>query len=160
QAANAVLLANESLRAGADDVAIRDLLDARGLIYSVPLANPPADDAFEDDDDIDHPTPIGPGVHTGLVSVADDWFRLAVPGNRRWHVTARFDPDAENLDLALFALTGPSTVNADLLATSNGILGVEAVDASAGPGGGTFFVRAYDGGRGTHVTGYELDVVD
>jgi hypothetical protein len=160
QGANAVLLANESLRDGADDVAIRDLLDARGLLYTVPLAHPPADDAFEPNDDLDHPSLLTPGSYPGLVSVDDDWYVFDVPTNRRFHVAMTLDPDAANLDLALYAKTGLTPATNDLVAVSAELGGSEAVDASAGYEMTTFYLRVHDGDPGTHVGGYDLNVID
>ncbi len=160
QGANAVLLANESLRDGEDDVAIRDLLDARGLLYTVPLAHPPADDALEPNDDLDHPALLAPGSYPGLVSADDDWYVLHVPTNRRFHVTMTLDPESANLDLALYAQTGPTTLSNDLVAVSSEIGVAEAVDASAGSEPTTFYLRVHDGDPGTHVGGYALNVID
>ena len=160
QGANAVLIANEALRDGADDIAIRNLLDARGLRYTVPLAHPPADDAFEENDDIAHAAPLAPGFQQGLVASDDDWFRLDVPRGRRFHVTAEFDPDAENVDIAVYREAGASAGASDLLQTSAGAGGTESVDASAGAEDATFFLRVYDGTAGTHIAGYTLHVAD
>jgi hypothetical protein len=160
QGANAVLLTNESLRGGKDDVAIRDLLEARGLYYTVPLADPPADDAFEPNDDVDHPAPLAAGHYPNLVAADDDWYLLAVPPDRRWHVTMTYVPGRANLELALSQQMGATSATIEEVAVSENLDGTQTVDASAGPDGGTFLLRVHDGNPGTHVAAYDLDVVD
>jgi hypothetical protein len=160
QGANSLLLANESLRGGRDDLAIRALIEARGIVATVPLADPPADDAFEPNDDVDHAASVAAPFHADLVSADDDWYRLDVRPNRRWHVTISFDPDAANLDLGLYAHTGQTEFTNELVEVSEGVAGSEAVDASAGPFGASFRLRVHEGGIGTRIAAYQLHVVD
>jgi hypothetical protein len=160
QGANAVLLTNIALRGGDDDVAIRDLLDARGLLYTVPLADPPDDDDLEENDDVDHPSVLGPGFLTGLVSADDDWYVLQVPANRRRHVTVDAPPGDAVIAIELSRKMGASTFANELVQTSASLGGHQEVDASAGPEGATFYVRVFDAAVGTHFVPYDLGVVD
>jgi hypothetical protein len=160
QGANAVLMANVSLRAGADDVAIRDLLDARGLLYTVPLADPPADDAMEDNDDIDHPATITAGLYAGLESADEDWYRFDVPPERRFHVQMNYATGRADLQLALALKLGAAASQNELVATTGAIDGHPAVDAAAGPDGATYYLRVFDAATGTHAAPYDLVVTD
>jgi hypothetical protein len=159
--ADAILLANEALRDGQDDLAIRALLEERGLLYRVPLADPPQEDGFEPNDDAALAASIAPGVHPGLVHAAnDDWYRLDVPPRRRLRVTARFDPDAANLDLELYVPTGLPSAPLERVARSASLGGVEEVEASAGSDGAIALLRVHDGDPGTHVAGYALALIE
>jgi len=160
QGANAVLLANVSLRAGADDVAIRDLLDARGLLYTVPLADPPADDAMEENDDIDHPATIAAGLYTGLEFADEDWYRLDVPPERRLRVQMNYATGRADLQLALALKLGAGSSQNELVRTTDAIDGHPAVDAAAGPDGATYYLRVFDAAPGTHAAPYDLVVTD
>ncbi len=133
--ANAILAANESLRAGADADAIRALLDDRGLPYTAPEP-PPGDDDFEENDDADHAIAVAPGVHPGLVLLDEDWFALTVPPNRRFHVRAFAGAGTA-------AATEVLTTDGDLVSRTRSPSGSDGADAPAGPDGGSFRVRVY-----------------
>lgn len=159
QGANAVLLANEAVRGGADDVAIRDLLDDRGIHHTVPLADPPADDAFEDNDDVDHATALVPGVLPALVSIDEDWYRLDVAPNRRWQARTIETGEHRGLEVELYARSPVSSVN-ERVAWSATSGAVESVDASAAAAGATYFVRIHHAAPGARAIAYDLAVLD
>jgi hypothetical protein len=152
--ANAILVANRSLRAGRDDTAIRGLLRARGIPISEPPLGAPPEDSFEQNDDSANAAPVAPGVLSDLLLADDDWFEVSLPPLRRLVARANFDPADLDLDLEL------STVEDVVLARSAGISGQETVSCTAGNGGGTFRVRAYRRAGEARIAGYTLALLD
>lgn len=152
QGANAVLAANESLRAGADADAIRALLADRGLPYTQPQPAP-GDDDFEPNDDADHAISVATGLHLGLVLADDDWFALTVPPNRRYHVRAFVGAGvASGVEVR--------TTDGDLVSNSRAFDGADGADAPAGPAGGTFLVRVFRPSYAGTPPTYDLNVTD
>ena len=153
QGANAVILANRAIRGGADEKAIRDLLTARGLSPTIAAGDPPTDDAYEQNDDVDHPAPLQQGFHDGLVWADEDWYRIDIPANRRVVVTAQFD--ADTIDLALQIRSAGGAV----VSSSPNLDGYEQVEASAGRDGASVRLRVFGPVAGNFGS-YSLSVVD
>lgn len=150
QGADAVLVANLSLRGAADDDAIRALLRDRGLPFSQPPVDAPPEDPYEENDVAAGAAPLELGVHSDLLLADDDWYRVTVAPFRRLHARATFDPVDLDLDLEVANDRGVP------IDASEGVAGIESVDAAAGLGGATFLVRARRAPGSVAVAGYSL----
>ena len=88
---------------GRDDATIRWLLDQRGIRPTVEPFPPPAEDAYEPNDDAIEAPDLDPGQFERLRLEGEDWFRVAVPALRRRRVTVF--SDARDGDVAVELVT-------------------------------------------------------
>lgn len=151
--ANALLVTNIAIRAGEHDATIRALLDERGIPFSSPPPPPPDEDAFEQNDTLGTAAPLDPGTYP-LLLADEDWFRLAVPANRRLHVHAIFEPAAVELALELRDASGA------ILGSSQTLDSPSTLAVSAGPLGEEVFLRVHDTSAGIGAGGYVLTVTE
>ncbi len=124
---SALLVANESLRGGADAQLIEGVLRDRGLVL--------ADDGFEDNDTAAAAAAVPRATMTGLHLADDDWFRFEVEAGTSVTATARFSHPSPNLTLRLHA------ADLTLLATSAGAGDTESVVTGTVSGRTEFLLR-------------------